>query len=114
MHAIVGREWGSRFFGVQSTQSWPNPLSKDFRSRRARLPRYRKGETVVIIVIIAWDLPSDGTVGFIEFGSTGAGVESDESPGGVDGGLPSSTWVEVFAETWQVSLGGRGVDGKPL
>ena len=41
-------------------------------------------------------------------------MEPDESPRGVDGGLPAGTWVEVFAETWQVGLGGRGVDSNPL
>ena len=41
-------------------------------------------------------------------------MEPDESTGGVDGRLPAGTWVEVFAETWQVGLGGRGVDGEPL
>jgi len=41
-------------------------------------------------------------------------VEPDEGTGGVDGGFPAGTWVEVFTKTWQVGLGGRGVDSKPL
>ena len=114
LHAIAGREWRGRFFGIQSTQSRSSPFSEDLRSRRARLPRRWKGETVFIVIVIAWDLPFEGTVGSIGFGGTGTSVESDESSGGVDGGLPASTWVEVFAETWQIGLGGRGMDGQPL
>ena len=41
-------------------------------------------------------------------------MEPDKSPGGVDGRFPASTWVKVVTETWQVGLGGRGVDGEPL
>jgi len=41
-------------------------------------------------------------------------VEPNKSPGGGDGGFPTSAWVEVFTETWKVGLGGRGMDGEPL
>lgn len=44
----------------------------------------------------------------------GTGVEPNEGPGGIDGRPPTSTWIEVVAQTWQVRLGGRGVDGEPL
>ena len=41
-------------------------------------------------------------------------MEPDDSPGGVDGGLPAGTWIKVVAETRQIGLGGWGVDSKPL
>lgn len=111
---FVRRERGDRFCYVRSARSWPSLPSKEFRSRRARFSRSRKGESVVIVVIITRDLRPNGTVGTIESRGVRTGVEPNESPGGVDGRLPASAGIEVFAQTWQVGLGGRGVDGEPL